>query len=264
MNVTNSETYSVKMFGIRTKLITPGDDLVEIILDAIHNQGVTIGEGDILVIASKAIATSQGRIVELSSVVPSRRAKKLATEYDLLPQHVELILREADQVYGGVFRAILTLKNNVLIPNAGVDRKNAPDGHAVLWPKKPHETAEEIREEIKRLVGVQIGVLIIDSRITPLRMGTTSLAIGIAGFEGVRDCREDRDLYGNPISITRHALADDVASAAHLLMGEVGEKMPVILIKNAPIRLREQIDPESMIISPNDCLFMSGITSKQE
>ncbi|UCF59098.1 MAG: coenzyme F420-0:L-glutamate ligase, partial [Candidatus Bathyarchaeota archaeon] len=161
-------------------------------------------------------------------------------------------------------RALLTLKNNVLIPNAGVDHKNAPRGYAVLWPERPNESVSKIRNEILEKTGKNVGVLIIDSRVTPLRMGTTGVAIGMAGFDPVRDCTSDKDLYGNPLLITRHALADDLASAAHLIMGEANELVPAVLVKNVSANFSEKINLDSPIISAKKCLFMSCIAQNQE
>lgn len=249
----------MQLFEIRTKLIEPGEGLVSVILDAIHTQRLTIKDGDVLVIASKVIAVVQGRIVRLSSMKPSEKAKKLAEKYDMEPSYVEVVLQEAQKVYGGVSKALLTLKNNVLTPNAGADHKNAPKGCVVLLPENPHEVAEAIRREILKRTGKKLGVLIVDSRVTPLRMGTTGVAIGIAGLEPIRDCRGLRDLYGKPLLITRHALADDLASAAHLVMGEVDERVPAVLARGAPVNLSEKVDPDSAVISTEECLFMSLI-----
>jgi len=249
----------MQLFGIRTRLIKTGEDLVGITLEAIHGQRLTIEDGDVLIIASKAVAVVQGRVVKLASMKPSEEAKKLAEKHDMEPSYVEVVLQEAQKVYGGVSKALLTLKNNVLIANAGVDHKNAPKGCVVLWPENPHEVAEDIRKEILKRTGKRLGVLIVDSRVTPLRMGTTGVAIGIAGLEPVKDCRGDRDLYGNPLLITRQALADDLASAAHLVMGEVDERVPAVLVKDAPVNLSEKVDPDSVVIPAEECLFMSLI-----
>lgn len=249
----------VQLFGIRTKLIETGGDLVNIILRAVRGQRLTVEDGDVLILASKVVSVAKGRVVRLDSVKPSEEAKKLAEKHEMDPSYVEIVLQEAQKVYGGVSKALLTLKNNVLIANAGVDHKNAPEGSVVLWPENPHEVAEEMRRDVLKRTGKQLGVLIIDSRVTPLRMGTTGVAIGIAGMESVRDFRGTRDLYGNSLLITRHAIADDLASAAHLLMGEVGERVPVVLARDVPLLLRERTDTDSLIIPSEECLFMSLI-----
>ena len=245
------------LHGIHTRLIKPGDDLVSMVLDAISRQRLTVDDGDILVFASKAVSTAQGRLLGLDAVNPSEEAGRLAEKHGLDPRFVEVVLWEAEKIYGGVSGALLTLKNDVLIPNAGVDHKNAPHGFVVLWPADPHESAVKIRNEIFRRTGRNVGVLIIDSKVTPLRMGTTGVAIGIAGFDAVRDCRAERDLYGNKLLMTRHALADDLASAAHLVMGEADEGVPVVLAKGVPASLTGEADPNVMLISEKNCLFMN-------
>jgi len=252
----------MQLFGIRTGLIKPGDNLVKVILDAVKGQGLTIEDGDILAVASKAVATVQGRMVKLSSIKPSGGAEELARKYNMDPRHVELVLREAEEIYGGVSGSLLTLKDKVLIPNAGIDHKNVPDEYVILWPEGLHENAEKIRREILEKTGKRVGVLIIDSRVTPLRMGTVGVAIGIAGFEPIRDFRTKKDLYDNPLLITRHAVADDIASAAHLIMGEASERMPIVLVKNAPADFNEKIDAGSMVISAEECLFMNAFAPK--
>ena len=245
------------LFGIRTRLIKPKDDLVGIILDAIGKQKLTIDDGDVLVFASKVVSVAQGRLTRLDMITPSEEAKKLAEKYELEPGFVEVVLWEAEKIYGGVSGALLTLKNGVLIPNAGVDHKNAPRGFVVLLPENPRESARKIKAELFERTGRNVGVLIVDSRVTPLRMGTTGVAIGIAGFNPIKDYRAEKDLYGNQVLITRHALADDLASAAHLVMGETEGCVPAVLAKDVPISLAEETDPDLMLISEKSCLFMN-------
>jgi len=247
----------MQLFGIQTRLVKPRDDLVGIILEALTRQGLTIDDGDVLVLASKVVSMAQGRLTRLDTISPSEEARKLAEKYELDSRFAEVVLSEADEVYGGVPGALLTLKDGVLIANAGVDRKNAPVGFVVLWPENSHESAEKIRAEILKRADRRIGVLIVDSRVTPLRMGTTGVAIGIAGFSPIRDCRTEKDLYGNEVLITRHALADDLAGAAHLVMGETEARMPVVLAKQVPISLAEEADPDLLLIAARECLFMS-------
>ncbi len=253
---------SMKLFGVPTKLIRLGDNLVDVLLEALSSQGLEIADKDLLAIASKAVAVAQKRLVRLGSIKPSRKAMRIYEKYELEPSFVEAVLQEAEKVYGGVTKALLTLKNNMLVANAGVDRKNAPEGYAILWPMNPFGSAEEIRKEILAKTGKRVGVLIVDSRITPLRMGTTALAIGVAGFEPVKDCRVERDLYSKRAYITRHALADDLASAAHIIMGETTARIPAVLIRNAPVTFNEEYDPNSMIIPAEQCLFVQSFWAK--
>lgn len=245
----------MQLFGIRTRMIKTGDDLVKIVLEALRKQEITVENGDILAVASKIVATVEGRIRELASVKTSAEAKRWAEAYDLEPSFVEVVLQESDEVYGGVSKALLTLKNNGFTINAGVDHKNAPEGNVALWPKNPQMSAEDIRRKVFEKTGKKVGVLVVDSMVNPRRMGTTGFALGVAGFRPVRDYRRRKDLYGNSIYITRHALADDIASAAHLIMGESSEQTPIVLVRDAPVKLSEKVEPKSMVIPKEQCLF---------
>ena len=249
----------MQLFGIHTKLIKSKDNLLNIILEALGKQELEIEDGDVLAIPSKALATVQNQQKKLDSTRPSEKAKKLAREHDLDPSFVEIVLQEADEIYGGVPKALLTLKDHILTANAGVDHKNSPEGYVTLWPKNPFKKAEDIRQEIFKVTGKHIGVLIVDSRVTPLRMGTTGFALAVAGFEPVRDCRNDKDLYGRVVSITRHAIADDLASAAHLIMGETNEQVPAVLIKWASVKLTKAVEPSEVVIPADQCLFAKRI-----
>jgi coenzyme F420-0:L-glutamate ligase/coenzyme F420-1:gamma-L-glutamate ligase len=252
----------MQFFGISTELIHPKSDLVSMILEAIDKQGLRIDDNDVLAIASKAVATAQNRLKRLGSVAISDKAKKLSRRYALEPNFVAIVLQEAEKVYGGVPKALLTLKDDILTANAGVDQKNAPKGYVILWPKNAYETAEKIRKEIFRKTRRRVGIIIVDSRVTPLRMGTTGIALGAAGFEPVRDYRTEEDLYGKSILITRHALADDLASASHLIMGESNEQVSAVLVRNAPVRLTEKPNPFTMVIPWEQCLFASHLEPK--
>ncbi|NIN00712.1 MAG: coenzyme F420-0:L-glutamate ligase [candidate division Zixibacteria bacterium] len=247
----------MQLFGVRTRLVKPKDDLVGIILEAMTRQKLTIDDGDVLVLASKVVSMAQGLLTRLDTIEPSEKAKRLAEKYALDSRFAEVVLSEADEVYGGVSGALLTLKDSILIANAGVDRKNAPVGFVVLWPEHPHASAEKIRATILERADRRVGVLIVDSRVTPLRMGTTGIAIGIAGFKPIRDCRAKKDLYGKEVRITRHALADDLAGAAHLVMGETEARMPVVLAKQVPVSLVDEADSDLLLIAASECLFLS-------
>jgi len=225
--------------------------------------GISIENDDILAITSKIVSLSQNRIVKLDTIEPSTHAFELARKHNLDPAYVELILREADEVYGGTDKALCTIKDGVMIANAGIDRKNMPSGYAVLYPKEPNKVADTIRKKIYDLAGKFTGVIIVDSRVTPLRMGTVGIALGFAGFEPVYDYRGFKDLYGKPLLITRHCQVDDLAGAAHLLMGELDEKVITVLMKGAPIKVfHDFLGPvrnDSVKVPPDSCLFISAL-----
>jgi coenzyme F420-0:L-glutamate ligase/coenzyme F420-1:gamma-L-glutamate ligase len=250
----------MRLYAVKTRIIKTGDDTVEVILQSLQKQNLKLEDNDILAVTSKIVASAEGRVAKLSDVKPSERARELSRQFSLQPEFAELILGEADKIYGGVEKAVLTLKNGILAANAGIDNKNAPKDYAVLWPSDAKKWATHIRGEIKRKTGKNSAVLIVDSGLIPLRMGTTGLALAVAGFKPVKDCRGDKDIYEKPLIITRHAIADNLASAAHLLMGEVAEKTPVVLIKDAPVDFDDNVYGSADMMMPfKECIFMNAL-----
>jgi len=249
----------VRLYGIKTPIVKTGDNMVEIVLDSLRMQKLQLEENDVLVFTSKVVSCAEGRLVKLSDVKPSEKAKQLACQYGLAPEFAHVVLAEADKIYGGVPKAVLALKSGVLAANAGVDNKNSPEGYVVLWPEDPQNSAREIRDEIRRITGKRVAIMIIDSGLIPLRIGTTGLALAVAGFKPIRDHRGDKDLYGKTITITRQTVADDLASAAHFLMGESTEKTPVVLIRGVSLDFDDVIyGPRDMMMPPKECIFMGS------
>jgi len=256
----------LQLFPLRSPLVKFGDDLIDIILKSVYNAGLKLEDGDIIAISSKVLVLAEKGATPLNNVYVSEKAKQMASKYDLEPEFVELVLREAEEIYGGVRRAILTLKNGMFIPNAGIDHKNAPENCVVLPVRNPREKAKEIRVKILERTGRKVGIIIVDSGLTPLRLGTRGIAIAASGFKPIRDYRGKTDLYGKNIYITLQNLADDLASAAHVLMGEGNEKIPIVLIRGAPIEFTEE--EQSLTIDIEKCIFKSmikkGIKSEEK
>ena len=215
--------------------------------------------GDILVIAESALATSEGRLVCLAEQNPSPEAYVLASQYDLDPRLAETVLHESDEIIGGIPGFLLCTSRGNLLPNAGVDESNAPDGYVTLLPADPNSSAHLLREQVHQMTGTTIAVLIIDSRTHPMRYGCGGVAIGCSGIPAVVDERGRTDLFGRKLKVTRRAIADNIASAAELLMGEADEGIPAVLVRglNLPMGDHEGIEQ----ISAEDCLFM-GIISR--
>ena len=250
----------MRLFAVKTRVVRVGDDLVELILESLRTCNLQLEDNDVLAVTSKIVSYSEGRVVRLSEVAPSKKARLLAKEYSVKSEFAELILREAERIYGGVDKAVLTFKNGVMTPNAGIDNKNTPDDFAVLWPTDPEEFVREFRDSIKRRVGKDVAVLLVDSGLVPLRKGTNGLALAVAGFRPIRDDIGKKDLFGKPIMITRQAVADDLASAAHLMMGEAVEQTPVVLIKDAPVDFDGGVYGAAEMMMPfEQCIFMSII-----
>jgi coenzyme F420-0:L-glutamate ligase/coenzyme F420-1:gamma-L-glutamate ligase len=219
---------------------------------------LALRDNDIVTIADKVLAVSEGRIVDLG-IKPSNEAVSLSKQYGLESGFVQVVLDESDKTYGGVYRAILSVKNGILIANAGVDHKNAPEGKAALWPKNPDSLANEIKKKLEKKTGKKVGVIIVDSRVNPMRRGTVGIAIGSAGIEPVIDCRGNKDLFGKSLKITFINVIDDLASMAHLAMGETTERIPFVLIRNTQVSMSEGATSDYAKISEEDCLIIRGL-----
>ncbi|MEM3700595.1 MAG: coenzyme F420-0:L-glutamate ligase [Candidatus Bathyarchaeia archaeon] len=255
----------MKLYAVKTKVICVGDNLVDVILDALKEQGLELEDKDIIALTSKVVAYAENRLIKLSEIEPSEKAEELAKRFSLQPAFAELILKEADRIYGGVAKAVLTLKNGILTANAGIDNKNAPMDYAILWSCNPQKWAGYIREEIKSRTGRRVGVLIVDSGLVPLRKGTVGLALAVAGFKPIKDRRGEKDIYGKPITITQHAVADDLASAAHFLMGEAAEKTPLVIIRGANVDFDNGVyDSADMAMPQKECIFMGTFLAERK
>ncbi|MHA1935235.1 MAG: coenzyme F420-0:L-glutamate ligase [Candidatus Thorarchaeota archaeon] len=248
----------MQVFPIKTRTITPEDTFLEVIIESMETLGLEFRDGDILGIAETPLGTTEGQTVKLSDVRASKEAKDLARKFDMLPEVAELVLREADEILGGIPHVLLTLKNNTLMANAGVDKSNVPSGFASILPKNPRESANQIRLAVKNDFGKMIGVMIIDSRTQPLRLGNIGIALGVSGFKPVADDRGRRDLFENELRITRRAIADNLASACTLIMGESDESIPATLVRDAPVEfVEDSFDSAEMWISPDECMYMA-------
>nr|MDO8089359.1 coenzyme F420-0:L-glutamate ligase [Candidatus Sigynarchaeota archaeon] len=251
---------AMTLHPLRTKILVEGDNLVSIIIEESEKQNIPLEDGDVIVIASKAVARVEGRMTKLENVKPSEKAHRIAKKTELEPEFVELVIRESEVIYGGVFRALLTLKNNILQANAGIDSSNVPEGCAILLPENSTKSAHRIRNEIHQKTGRRVGVIIADSRTQPLRLGTTGFALGVAGIKPVIDERGRKDIYGKPLRITRKAVADNLACAAEILMGEGNEQTPVVIVKGAPTETTEEyVDESQMIIPREECMYFGTL-----
>jgi len=249
----------VEVIPLKSPLVKEGDDVVDIVIKLLRSNRIRLKDNDVIVIADKIIAISEGRVVNYEKTVPSEEAKILSEKYALEPGFVQVVLDESERVFGGVKRAILSINNGILMANAGVDHKNAPVGYAALWPKNPDDTACRIRKEIEKRTGKRVGVIISDSRVNPMRRGTVGIAIGSSGIVPVIDCRGRTDLFGKSLKITFINIVDDLACMAHIVMGETTEMIPIVLIRNANIVLDSEATSEQVKIDESECLIVRGI-----
>ena len=243
-------------------LIRRDDNLADILVKSLTESDISIQDHDILVIAQKIVSKAEGRVVNLNTVLPSQRAQELAKQTDKDPRFVELVLQESKEVLRtrvGVI--IVEHKLGFVCANAGIDHSNVsaplPAGdlgdslsvdeggigvkqeYVLLLPKNPDDSANNIREHIRQKTGKHIGVLIIDSHGRAWRNGTVGIAIGISGLPGLEDLRGSPDLFGYKLQVTQVGVADELAAAGSLVMGQANEGTPVVHVRGFPYPLRE-------------------------
>jgi coenzyme F420-0:L-glutamate ligase/coenzyme F420-1:gamma-L-glutamate ligase len=219
--------------------IQPGDDLGATIVEAIRQNSLEAAESDVVVIAQKIVSKAEGRIVPLASLEPSAQAAAWAQEYGKDPRVVELVLREARRVIR-MERGILIVETHhgFVCANAGVDVSNAPPGTATLLPQDPDRSAERLRNHLTQACGVPMSVIISDTFGRPWREGLANVAIGVSGIAPLVDYRGQRDSTDRALQATVMAVADELASAAELVMGKTNGT-PVALIRGFSSRGRE-------------------------
>ena len=222
-------------------LIKPGDDLAELILDAAGRAELSFESGDLLVVAQKVVSKAEGRHVDLTQITPSAEAVEVASRAEKDPRLVEVILSEARQVLRirpGVI--IVEHRLGFVCANAGIDHSNVEGEDVVLMlPEDPGQSASRLRKDLEAASGARLGVLIIDSHGRAFRMGTEGVAIGLSGLPALMDLRGWPDLFGDPLQVTQVGVADEVAAAASLLMGQAAEGRPVVHLRGMPYPLRE-------------------------
>ncbi|MEX2029323.1 MAG: coenzyme F420-0:L-glutamate ligase [Candidatus Paceibacterota bacterium] len=221
--------------AIKTRIFREHEDLLEFIFKYVPK----IPEKSVLVITSKIVALSGGRTVE----------------YKNKKQKINLIKAESDFALKTKL-TWLTIKDGMVMSSAGIDESNA-DGRIVLLPKNSFKSAEIIRQKLRKKYKIKnLGVLITDSRLLPLRAGIVGVALGYAGFKGVRDYRRTPDIFGRILKLSRTDVADSLATAAVLCMGEGKEQQPLSLITGAPVEFAEKINKKELTIDPKEDLYL--------
>lgn len=217
-------------------MVEAGDDLAALILAGLAGCGEELRSGDIVVVAQKIVSKSEGRRVPLASVAPSARALELAATTGKDPRLVELILGESNRVVRAR-RDLLIVEHRLgfVVANAGIDQSNIADASseasALLLPRDPDASAEALRVALHARTKAEIGVVVADSFGRPWRLGTVGVALGAAGLPSLVDRRGETDLFGRTLQATVIAVADHVAAAATLLMGEAREGRPVAVVR---------------------------------
>lgn len=210
------------------------------LFDTLMSSECEFKDGDILVLSSKFVSMSEGSVLDLQKIRPSPKAKKLAEIYQMDPSFVEVVIRESDVIFGGLPGFLLTIKNGILAPNAGIDKSNIPKNKVICLPLDPFLSAENLRLEFLVRSGIKVGIVISDSRLMPTRIGTTGVAIGCSGIEPVEDQRGKKDLFGHIMKYTLKATADSLATIGTFVMGESNESVPLVVIRGSNISFTDR------------------------
>ena len=238
-------------------------DLFDEIVNSMNKNNTTVTNGDILVISSKYISTSQNRVLETSQVKPSKQAGNISEKFQIKPKIAEVIIRESDKILGGIHGFVIASADSILAPNAGIDQSNAKKEKLILYPDDSYLIAEQLRRKFFLKFQINIGVIIVDSRLMPSRVGTTGVAIACAGIEPIKDMRGQNDLEGNPLKVTFQAVADTLATIANHNMGEGSESKPFTIVRNSGAKLtNRKITENEMTVSHDLCVYVRGLKNK--
>lgn len=225
------------------------DDLTQLIINS-----EKILDGDILIIAQKIISKQEGRIVELNSVVPSLLAEGISSQYNKDSRIVELILNESKQIIRMDHGIIIVETNNGFIcANAGIDESNVKKGFVTLLPLNSDISAQKIRKEILKKTNKTVSVVISDTFGRPFRMGQTNCAIGISGMNPILDYAGTKDTFGKTLRVTAIAIADELCSAAELVMKKAAN-CPIVIIRGYDFK-NENSSIKDLIRTPDEDLF---------
>ena len=240
---------AVKIFAVNNlPLIQKGDNLGQLICEAAEKQETPIQEKDVVVVTHVAVSKAEGNVVNLDQVVPSERAKEIAQKTNKDPAMVEVILQETKEIVRMGQNSIITeTHNGIICANAGVDRSNVlGDRNVVPLPKNANASAQGIRQEIKRITGANVAVIVSDTHGRPFRNGEINVAVGVAGIKPIRDRRGEKDLFGYVLKIKQTAIADELASAAELVIGQASEGIPVAIIRGYNYQADENVSAMSL------------------
>ncbi len=247
-SMTATASRELRLIGLSgVPLVREGDDLCEIVNNALAHSGEALRNGDILVIAQKVVSKARGRYVDLNTIEPSVQAVDLSKTVEKDPRLIELILRESTEVLRARRDVIVVVHRlGFVMANAGIDFSNVDNStdvnstdvdsdtaehRALLLPLHPDAECEQLRRDVSRLSGADIGVVMNDSHGRAWRNGTVGVAIGASGVETLADMRGKPDLFGRAFRITQVGVADEIAAAASLLMGQSNEGVPLVLMR---------------------------------
>ncbi|MEM1538341.1 MAG: coenzyme F420-0:L-glutamate ligase [Candidatus Nezhaarchaeales archaeon] len=248
----------VEIYGIKVNgEVKEGEDLARLIVEEAERQANGLLDGDVVVVTSKIVAKAEGRLVNLKRVRPSAFAKNLARYTGKPATLIEVILRESrsiTRVRRGTI--IVETKHGFICANAGVDRSNVKPGFLTLLPKDPDRSAQMLKSRIKELTGRDVAVIISDTQGRPFREGQVDASIGLAGLEPINDLRGLEDLYGYRLRVKRIAIADELAAAAELVIGQASEGIPIAVIRGVKYRSSEKATVKRLLRPKRRSLFL--------
>ena len=239
-------------------LIQPGQDLSDEIINAIASESILVDDGDVIAIAQKIVSKSENRYLDISSLSPTDEAKTLSKQIDKDPKFIQAILNESKKVVRyrmGVL--IVEHKLGFIHANAGIDRSNIDQDQDIvlLLPEDPDESAKEISQSLSQFFKKNVSVIITDTMGRPFRNGIVGFTIGSHNIECILDERGQKDLYENKLKVTQIGIADELAAAASLLMGQAAQKKPVVIIKGYKFKQNNLSDSQSLIRGEEEDLF---------
>ena len=250
---------AIKLIALKNfPLIKPNDDLAIIINNSISLNNICIDDNDVIVVAQKIISKSENRYVDLDKVEISEEAKDLATKLNKDKGLIQTIINESNKI-------ISTEKNVVIVEhklgfiniNAGIDQSNIPQDKnlALLLPENPTKSAINLHQELTKFLNKNISIIISDSMTRPFRSGVTNFALASHNIQSLIDLKGDEDMFGNKLKGTEIATADELASAAGLLMGQSDEGIPVVVIKGFNRSSYQINNAFDLIVNENDDLY---------
>jgi len=259
---TSLEAINVRIVNIipilNLPIIKEADDIAGLICKAADKQGTPLQDGDILIVTHVIVSRAEGNVVNLDDVTPSEFAKNLAAQYNRDPALIEVVLKESKSIIRmGEGHIITETKHGFICANAGVDRSNVPGERNVApLPRNPDVSAQRIRQRIKELTGSDVAVIISDTHGRALRRGEINVAIGIAGMKPIRDRRNETDLFGYTLRVKQTAIADELCSAAELVIGQADEGVPAAIIRGYPYERAEETSARDLIWPKEKSLFI--------
>ncbi len=236
--------------------IKKGDDIADLIIKSIKEKNESLQENDVVIITHKIISKAEGRTTDLRNIVPSEESKKISSNTGKDPRLVELIISQSNEIVKIERDIIITeTKHGFVCANAGIDTSNVGklSDHVLLLPDDPDESARNIRNSINAKTGVNVGIIISDTFGRPFRKGQVNIAIGVAGIDPIKSYIGKRDMFGKILRVTEIAIADEITSAAELVMGK-SSRVPVSIVRGYDFSFNDS-SISKVIRSKKDDLF---------